>query len=538
MKNISKTINTKTSGTTSHSQSRINPLLLFNISMYTLAAICFMVYTTELTYVHAEGEEDLGSANSSLDASVTVGTACNFSGNVDIPHTSTVMNGVNSTDIGKTTMNVTCNDEGGYAVYAIGYTNDEYGNNTLRSSVSDDYNISTGTSTSGNTSNWSMKLATVSGTTTATIENGYNNYHTIPDDYTKVASLNTITDPSTPNTGSSISTTYQTYISPTQPAGTYTGKVKYTLVHPSITPAPEKPVTIADAYKASGATKTSQGYYKMQDMNSSINDSVNVIGDSLQAQDIRDNKVYWITKLADGNIWMTQNLDHDIISDENFYTYANTDIGHGDSLDINAKWTGTATKATDDTTWYSGSFYAESYDPGNLYWNGIVVNQTTCEKYGGTWQPWGACDNLNTIASTGEDRYHLGNYYNWTAAVAMNDSSAYINIVGHQDIDQSICPAGWRLSTYEGNKSFIALKNAQNLIAGINSNIQDNPAYFTYSGYWDGRYHNTGSFGAYWSSVAGASDVYQLTFNASFENPETQHRVNRDIGYSVRCLAR
>ena len=238
MRNIINPVKRR-SGSKIITHTHIHPFLLLNISMYTLAAICFMVYTTELSYVHAEGEEDLGSASSSLDVSVTVGTACNFSGNVDIPHTSTIMNGVNSTDIGKTTMNVTCNDQGGYAVYAIGYTNDEYGNTSLKSSISDDYNISTGTSTSGNTSNWSMKLSTVPGTTTATIENGYSNYNTVPDDYTKVATLNTITNPGTSTTGSSISTTYQTYISPTQPAGAYTGKVKYTLVHPSTAPAPE-----------------------------------------------------------------------------------------------------------------------------------------------------------------------------------------------------------------------------------------------------------------------------------------------------------
>ncbi|MEE0888226.1 MAG: hypothetical protein U0L97_03385, partial [Candidatus Saccharimonadaceae bacterium] len=140
------------------SGNSISPLLLFNISMYTLAAICFMIYnTTGLHYAHAD--EDLGSASSSIDASVTVGTACNFSSNVDNQHNATITNGVNSTDIGKTTLNVTCNDQGGYAVYAIGYTNDEYGNTSLKSSISDDYNISTGTSTSGNTSNWSMKLS-------------------------------------------------------------------------------------------------------------------------------------------------------------------------------------------------------------------------------------------------------------------------------------------------------------------------------------------------------------------------------------------
>ena len=34
--------------------------------------------------------------------------------------------------------------------------------------------------------------------------------------------------------------------------------------------------------------------------------------ESVQAIDRRDAKTYWVTKLQDGHIWMTQNLDFDI----------------------------------------------------------------------------------------------------------------------------------------------------------------------------------------------------------------------------------
>ena len=209
--------------------------------LFALAALCFMVYTTEQHYTFAEGEdEDLGYDLQSVDASVTVGTACTFTGTITSPHTANISNGIYSDNIGTTVLNTKCNDSGGYALYAIGYTNDEYGTTDLSSSISATYNIPTGTSTTGNTSSWSMKLNQVPGTTPATIENNYNNYNIVPDDYTKIATLNTVTDtPSTSSaTGSSVSTTYSAYISPTQPAGTYSGKVKYTLVHPSTAPAP------------------------------------------------------------------------------------------------------------------------------------------------------------------------------------------------------------------------------------------------------------------------------------------------------------
>ena len=492
--------------TTKKDHSSIHPLLLLNISIYTLAAICFMIYTTELNYAHAD-DEDLGSAGSSLDASVTVGTACNFASNVDNQHNATITNGVNSTDIGKTTLNVTCNDQGGYAVYAIGYTNDEYGNTSLKSSISDDYNISTGTSTSGSTSNWSMKLSTVPGTTTATIENSYDNYHTAPDDYTKVATLNTITNPDTSTTGSSISTTYQAYISPTQPAGTYNGKVKYTLVHPSTAPAPEKPPTMQETAR--------------------IKETLTNVGDTMQATDSRDGKKYWITKLADGNIWMTQNLNLDIEAGRT-YTSADTDLANSS---IGTTWTPTSSEATyptGTTTWNYSYTTPESYDPGDLYWDGTLNTN---------WD--GNLDNetvTDPSTTSGGTHYHIGNYYNWAAAVAMSDSSSYTS--RHTDVNQSICPAGWRLPTYEGDKSYQNLVNAQGLSAGTSGNIQNGPVYFVYGGSRGGRSRDAGSNGNYWSSVVYSSgNSYKLVFTmGGYLLP--QHDDYRDNGFSLRCVAR
>ncbi len=471
--------------------------------LFALSAVCFMVYTTELNYAHAD-DEDLGSASSSLNASVTVGTACNFSSNVDSQHNATITNGVNSTDIGKTTLNVTCNDQGGYAVYAIGYTNDEYGNTSLKSSISDDYNISTGTSTSGNTSNWSMKLSTVPGTTTATIENSYDAYHTVPDDYTKVATLNTITNPGSSTTGSSISTTYQAYISPTQPAGTYTGKVKYTLVHPSTAPAPEVPPPY------------------MQDT-ATIKSKLTNTGDTMQAVDSRDGKKYWITKLADGNIWMTQNLDLDIEAGRT-YTSADTDLANST---IGTTWTPTVSTST-TSSWTKSNTAPSSYDPGNLYWNGTIDT-----SYSGTLSDRTTTD---PSATSGGTHYHVGNYYNWTAAVAMNDSSSYTT--DRQDVNQSICPAGWRLPTYSGDRSYQNLKNTQGLTSGTSGNIQNAPTYFVYGGYWRGSSSTVGNVGYYWSSVVRSDSYsYQPDFNADgYLDPRDGG--SRGSGNSLRCVAR
>ena len=505
-----------------------------------------MIYTTELNYVHAD-DEDLGSASASLDASVTVGTACNFSGNVDIPHTSTIMNGVNSTDIGKTTLNVTCNDQGGYAVYAIGYTNDEYGNTSLKSSISDDYNIPTGTSTSGDTSNWSMKLSTVPGTTTATIENGYDNYHTVPDDFTKVATLNTITNPGSSTTGSSISTTYQAYISPTQPAGTYSGKVKYTLVHPSTAPAPEKPIFMQDT--------------------ATIKSKLVNVGDEIQAIDTRDGKKYWITKMADGNIWMTQNLDLELNSNKT-YTPADTDISaNWQPIRNTIDFTGTSMRswANDYNTPYSAN-------PGEVYY---YTSSTTTDDY--KYTSLIACQTEHPDCSA---HNHAGNYYNWSAAVASNNTNTTELTTQFNNAPESICPAGWKLPTgrqtdnnpLEGNELGTVLYNH-----GILGNAQSSGGTHVYYNYTDGGFNKTrttplwlarsglifegsldcpayignycssydfegslddaGHYGNYWSNtIHDNSTAYNLNFGSNNVFPSNYY--GRGFGYSVRCLVK
>ncbi|MBQ2622774.1 hypothetical protein IJG12_00400 [Candidatus Saccharibacteria bacterium] len=79
-----------------------------------------------------------------------------------------------------------------------------------------------------------MKLATNTNATYAlTLDNGFGSYSSVPATYTKVAHRDSGTDTGTSATGSELTSTYAAYMNQTQPAGTYTGQVKYTLVHPS-----------------------------------------------------------------------------------------------------------------------------------------------------------------------------------------------------------------------------------------------------------------------------------------------------------------
>jgi len=248
-------------------------------------------------------------------------------------------------------------------------------------------------------------------------------------------------------------------------------------------------------------------------------------GDEVVAVDNRDNKSYTVAKLADGNIWMTQNLDHDIVTTTDFYTYANTDIGHGTTPDTSATWTAsTATYATGDTTWEGSRINPESYDPSDLCWDGILRenDQTTLET--------------GTTACSDDRHYHVGNYYNWTAAIAMDDSSSYTT--SYTDIDQSICPANWRLPVRENDKSYDALANNLTLTSGIAGNVQNSPVYFPYTSTWNGESLGIGYNAYYWLSIV-YNKRYANDFNFNYdEYLSTGDMAARAAGLSVRCVAR
>ncbi|MBO4276099.1 hypothetical protein J5868_00080 [Candidatus Saccharibacteria bacterium] len=182
-------------------------------------------------------------------ATVHVAEACTLSANNTSSHNAEMSNGTYEEGIGSTTFTVKCNDASGFALYAIGYSNEEYGNtNMIGDSTA--LTIPTGTeAVLGNTSShWAMKVTkdTTSYTpANLTINNSFDSYHVVPDTYTKVATYTTGTD-GVNGTGSSVIATYDARVSATQAADSYVGKVKFTLVHPSTTSAPIGPLKATD----------------------------------------------------------------------------------------------------------------------------------------------------------------------------------------------------------------------------------------------------------------------------------------------------
>ncbi len=165
-----------------------------------------------------------------VDSACAIARGASEAGSYDF---GSVANGVTKT-VNGSTFKVTCNDKGGYYVYLEGdgtgtTKTDMIGKNTSTT-------IATGTATSDDKSNWAIKGAAVEGTYEPTIASGYTSYAAIPaaptsgsEKSNKFASYANNTDTSD---GSSFTTSYWVYISAIQAADTYTGKVKFTLMHP------------------------------------------------------------------------------------------------------------------------------------------------------------------------------------------------------------------------------------------------------------------------------------------------------------------
>ncbi|MBR0430927.1 hypothetical protein IJJ05_01390 [Candidatus Saccharibacteria bacterium] len=507
------------------------------------------------------------------DINVAVPVSCTLSGTGMNSHNAIIPNGTSNSHIGDTTIKVYCNDKNGFSIYAIGYTDNKDGKNVLTdSSLGSSFDIATGTGTSGN-SQWAMKLSTNSGaaypvTIMQDTEGSFGNFHTVPNDYALVARRTADTDMGAAATGSTLTTTYQAYISATQSMGNYAGQVKYVMVHPYDGPAPvpcnSNATTIAQV-------KCLQDFAHVTSTN--LNSIISSMTPETQytLKDSRDGKSYTIAKYQVGatnnyDIWMTQNLDLDLDASKT-YTNEDTDIGYNTSTGqyTTAAWSPARstypTSTTGTGSWCNGGTWnseygdceinntPESYDPGNLYWNGTESGFNDWNAY------YDSCDwststpvcneSLNPIStytsSTGTAEYHLGNYYNWTAAVAMNDSSSHTT--NNELIEQSICPAGWTLPRVRGygEDTFYALWNqygfANSSINGANK-LWTSPLYFAASGYWYGALHYVGGLGYFWSPVVYNSDNAGSAYFDMHGYSYPSFGDGRSYGRSVRCVAR
>lgn len=112
---------------------------------------------------------------------------------------------------------ISCNDASGWNVKAVGASTGSDNTVMVPTNTGAANAIATGTATQGATSNWAFKVAGTGVVTT------YASYAPVPATATKVAANSDAASELTLYTG------YQVWVSATQAADTYTGKVTYTV---------------------------------------------------------------------------------------------------------------------------------------------------------------------------------------------------------------------------------------------------------------------------------------------------------------------
>ncbi len=240
------------------------------------------------------------------------------------------------------------------------------------------------------------------------------------------------------------------------------------------------------------------GITTMQQMTSTICAKANE-NDTVQLEDARDHKKYWVAKLKDGNCWMTQNLDLDL---------NNTTLTSVTS-DVISDWPST-TGPSELWSANGGNYNViKYYDPGNKF-----CNQDNC--------------NLTSSANDGHDAQ--GNFYSYTAATAGTGKN-----LADADAPGSICPAQWQLPHINlSSKSLIFLAN---MLENPTTELVEAPYYLTFAGeLYQGKL-TSGTYAEYWSAKAKDGN-HAFFFNLQYGKVPSNYYNVRSFGFAVRCVAR
>lgn len=269
---------------------------------------------------------------------------------------------------------------------------------------------------------------------------------------------------------------------------------------------------------------------EMQSMTTKICEG-SAIGDTKQLKDTRDGKYYWVSKLADGKCWMTQNLDLDLST-----SIALTPT----TSDVSSNWTpeySTVMSVTSSTlladnvgqrSWSLGDYYIKTPNGTTSCGTGRSSLANCTAYFTALTTPTSANGDVNA-------HYAAGSYYQWNTATAGTGGT----ITGGEAVS-SICPKGWRLPTSSSTGEFQAL--IAKYSATTTNTLVSAPLYFVRGGMvWRDSYlfSHAGNNGYYWSSSpdANGADAYTFFFSdTSNISPSTSN--HRYFGFSVRCIAR
>lgn len=174
----------------------------------------------------------------------------------------------------------------------------------------------------------------------------------------------------------------------------------------------------------------------LQDMNDSVKASMD-IEVPYALVDNRDGKPYQVSKLNDGNVWMTQNLALGTTTSTTALSAVDTDI----SMDSTFKTLPVA-EARVDSDYYTVQ-------------DGFIEGGEKYIIFGGQGAP------RDIVRDYGSGHYRIGNAYPWTIATAQ--TANYVEQTDQTGINptpsDSICPAGWKLPSQDDYNDLLATYN-------------------------------------------------------------------------------
>lgn len=222
----------------------------------------------------------------------------------------------------------------------------------------------------------------------------------------------------------------------------------------------------------------------------SLQESTTTIDNRTYLKDSRDGKIYGVSKLADGNCWMVQNLALD---------GGRTLYPSDSNVTANRVLPSTANLPF-------GSTVESVYNDPQIY----TGHANTTDEYG--------------------NKY--GNLYNWNAATATVGLE-----MTYGTVKESVCAKGWLLSDKTGSKSYDTLIASQGITQDSAPTLQMAPTRFPMSNQYVSGYGL--GYGRYWTNTTNESQqyayhAYEFAFTPTgFDTTDLRSKLR---GYAVRCV--
>ena len=260
-------------------------------------------------------------------------------------------------------------------------------------------------------------------------------------------------------------------------------------------------------------------------------------GTAYTLTDSRDGEDYYIAKLADGNVWMLDNLR---LGGDSPIVLTNEDSNIGSSSWTLPAWSGpkkidTATSTRSSIARLAFNSSREEKKDKSIQLTAAelgscAASPTRCST------PYIHADNKNTVVTNfGAGSGKSGVFYNYCAVSAGTLCTATDD--DYTDIIYDICPAGWRLPT--GNSSgeyellYTSYNNVENNFrAGFSPSLAG-----TVRGYSPTSIAEQNSRVSYWTSAHLTGGLGDRAVASVFSNStDTTLHAFRTNGFSVRCI--